>query len=729
VEPEIRGVAPQAEESAQTLPLHYYFFIVLRRKWVIIAALAFSLALATVITLRETKLYQASATMIIEETTPRVMDKVQEVTETPADSDKFYNTQVRLIQSSVVAQRAAVALGLDKDPKIAAGLTEKEAVEAAGATVLGCLSARAEKQSRVVTISCVDTDPERAARIANAVVQAYIDEVVTSRSLTTLDAVRFLATQADELRAKLERAERALYEFNEKNDLLATSFEESHRILSNNLLRLNEELSRVKADGILLRSQLEEARKVRKEKDPAVVAAMVGGSPVLSDLKHRRAELEKELMALRARYKEGHPKVLETSAALAAVDQACQKEIAQIYDGLEVKVQANEAQEKSLTQSIDKEMKRLLKLREREVEYNRLRREVEHSKEVYALVARRLKETELTRPLQQSNVRRLEPAVAPQAPFKPDLRTNLLLAFVLGLLGGFGLALLFEFLDDSVRSPEDVEQIVGVPLLGILPTIEPCRGKPTEVIERARAEHVLHRPTSLAAESCQTIATNIFSLFLKTQPKALMIASASADAGKTLCAINLAMSVAGRGRRVLLVDTDLRRGRLHKAFGVPRADGIYEILTQDKDFTSCLRETAHKNVLLLTSGNLPEKVTPLRLLELPEFAQLVEKLKESFDLVVFDSPPLGVVADGVHIGSLCDGVVLVARYRRSSRRALRAAVQALETAQVRVVGCVLNDLAPSTPQYRYYKAYGYAYRGRYGYAYGEGYAEEPEDRA
>ena len=718
--PEAQRGPATGEERAAPLPLHQYWFILVRRKWLILAALALSLGVTTFVTLRQTKLYLASATMILEETAPRVVDKVQDVSEAPLDSDKFYNTQIRLIQSTAVAQRAATALGLERDARYTGGATGAEALQAAGDAVLGCLSARAEKHSRVVTISCVDPSPERAAKIANAVVQAYVDEMQSSRTHTTLDAVKFLGTQADDLRKKLELAEQELYKFNKNNDLLATSFEESHRILSNNLFRLNEELSRIRAEGITLRAQADEARKARKTQDPAVAAALLGGGQILGDLKHRRAELHKELTALKARYKEGHPKVIETEAALAALDRNLQKELDQIYGGLEVKVRANQGQESALAAAIDREMKRSLKLREREVDYNRLRREVDYSKEVYALVARRLKETELTRPLQQSTVRKLEPAMAPFGHFKPNLRNNLMLAVVIGLLLGLGLALGLEFLDDTVRSPDDVEQSVGVPLLGIVPTIEPCRGPPTDAIERARAEFIVHHPTSPVAEACQTVATNVYSLFLKTPPRVLMIASANPQQGKSLFALNLAMTVGGRGKRVVVVDADLRRGRLHRVFGVPRPGGLYEILAKEQPYTECLRETTSPHVSLLTAGSLPEKVNPIRLLELPDFGRLLGQLREAFDLVILDSAPVGMVADAVHIGALCDGAVLVARYRQSSRRGLRAAVQQLETGQVRVVGCVINDLDPRSSQYGFYRSYGYGYRLGYGYGYGYG---------
>jgi len=178
--------------------------------------------------------------------------------------------------------------------------------------------------------------------------------------------------------------------------------------------------------------------------------------------------------------------------------------------------------------------------------------------------------------------------------------------------------------------------------------------------------------------------------------------------------------VGGRGKRVVVVDADLRRGRLHRVFGVPRPGGLYEILAKEQPYTECLRETTSPHVSLLTAGSLPEKVNPIRLLELPDFGRLLGQLREAFDLVILDSAPVGMVADAVHIGALCDGAVLVARYRQSSRRGLRAAVQQLETGQVRVVGCVINDLDPRSSQYGFYRSYGYGYRLGYGYGYGYG---------
>jgi polysaccharide biosynthesis transport protein len=435
---------PTSGDERATPGPRRYRVVLLRRKWLILLVLALSLGLTTFVTLRQTKRYLASATMILEEAKPRGGDRGPDPAAQALELDTFFNTQLRLIQSSAVAQRAATALGLDQDAKFTGGAKGTEALQAAGDAILACLSARAERHGPVVTVSCVDPSPTRAARIANAVVQAYVDELQSTGSHPARDAARLLGTQADELRQKLEQAERELYEFNKRNDLLATSFEESHRILSSNLFRLNEELSRVRTEGITLKAQADEAKKTRKTQDPAVAAALLGGGQALDDLKHRRAELTKELSALKARSPEGGPKVTEAEAAIAALDKSLQKELDQIYGGLEIKLRANQGQETALVQAIDKEMKRSLKLREHEVEYNRLRREVEHGKEMYAVVGRRLQETELARPTQPWRVRTVEPAVAPRRHFKPDLGLNLLLAAALGLLGGLGLALARE---------------------------------------------------------------------------------------------------------------------------------------------------------------------------------------------------------------------------------------------------------------------------------------------
>jgi succinoglycan biosynthesis transport protein ExoP len=714
VSPEAPPSSSSSPDEGRGVPLLQYWFIILRHRWLIVLMVLLMAGGATLLTTRQTKLYRATASMIIEESGPRVMDKVQDVTESALDADKFYNTQLRIIQSHAVAVRAATALGLDRDPAVTGGANGPEALESAAGAVQGCLSASLEKHSHVVNVSCVAPNPERAARVANGVVQAYIEETQANRISTSVDAIRFLGDQADDLRQKLERAERSLHDFNRQNDLLATSFEESHRILSSSLFRLNEELSRVRAEGITLKAQLEEARRVRQA-DPVVAAALLGTGQALGDLKHRRAELQRDLTALRARYKQDHPKVIEGEAALGSLERNFQREIEQIYSSLELKVRANESQDLKLTRAIEGEMKRSLKLREKEVEYNRLKREIETGKEIYGLVSRRLKETELTRPLHSSNVRRLEAALPPAGPFRPDLRRNVLMALVLGLFAGLGLAFVFEFLDDSVRTPEDVERSVGVPVLGFVPSIEPQRGPPSDAIECARAEHVAHHPTSPIAEACQTIATNTFSLFLKTPPRALLIASAGPWEGKTLVAFQLAASIAARGRRVILVDADLRRGRVHRVIGGSRSGGVYEILANERSIEELVRTTGMPNVWALTTGALPEKMNPLSLLELPDFARFAAKLRETYDLVIYDSAPVCVVADAIHVGAVCDGAVMIARFRRASRRALRAAVQQLETAQVRVVGCIINDLDPRAHHYAYYRSHG-AYRFGYGYA-------------
>jgi capsular exopolysaccharide synthesis family protein len=278
------------------------------------------------------------------------------------------------------------------------------------------------------------------------------------------------------------------------------------------------------------------------------------------------------------------------------------------------------------------------------------------------------------------------------------------------------LALLLDLFDDSIKTPAEAESELKHPLLGIMMQIPQAALRPDgpkQDAEITRAEHIVKNPRSLVAEQCQSFTTQIFSLFMDKPPRALMVVSAAIEDGKTLVALHLASTVAARGKRVLIIDADLRRGRLHRTFQLGRGGGMYELVTQKITADEACRRTWIPNVDVVTTGDVPLKLSPLRVFEHPELGRVLAGLKERYDLVVIDTPPVPLVSDALLLADHVDGAVAVARAKKTSRALTRRLTEQLVGARVNLVGWLLNDLSAAELKSKYYYRYGY---GR-GYAY------------
>jgi capsular exopolysaccharide synthesis family protein len=325
----------------------------------------------------------------------------------------------------------------------------------------------------------------------------------------------------------------------------------------------------------------------------------------------------------------------------------------------------------------------------------------------------------------------LDAATVPGAPVSPNVPRAVLIALALAVIGAFGFALLLESLDNTIKSQEDVEKTVGVAFLGVVPTMdleqtgqEPSSPSVAALLKAGsvRDLYVLSHPQSSAAECCRAIRTNILFMTPDKPARSLLITSAGPQEGKTTVAANLAITLAQSGLRVLLVDTDMRRPRLHRVFGVASSsNGLSRAIVAECEVTEVIRETGVPNLFLLPCGACPPN--PAELLHAERFRRIVDELTQKFDRVIFDSPPVGAVTDAAILSRLTDGTVLVAKGRHTTRDSLtRAYRQISGEGTVNVLGCILNDLDLSRRG-----QYGYYYYSRYGYYYRQEPAESGSD--
>jgi capsular exopolysaccharide synthesis family protein len=698
-----------------------------RRKWVVLGVATVVAALASAYTLRQPKVYAASTSLIIDVTAPRILDgEVKEVMGEERSNywfnKEYYATQSEIITSRAVSSRVVDKLGLGNDASFL-GLAhikdEKARVQAMQASdAVGLLQSRIRvlpgKDSRVMNIAVEDGEPPRAALLANEVAAAYMAENLALKLRTTEDARSWLEGRLGELEHQSKTSEMAVYDFKKDADMLSTSLESRMSIVSERINTYNVNLTEVRTRIAALQARVEAIQRLRKAAgdDETWAEALPGAAKdgPIQDLKTRYVEQRSVCAELTERYLPEHPKLLECSRKLAVMREDLLKSLGNVVLAAETELAEGVAQEKNLVKLLETAKAEAFVVNKKAIEFDRLKRESDNNQRLYELVLKRLKDIELSGLLRTSNVRVLDAARPAFAPVRPNVQRNLMVGLVMGLLAGLGMALLMEVLENSVATQADVEERLGLAFLGIVPRIE--GSKPA----KERDLYVHRAPKSSVAECCRAIRTNLLFMSPDKPFKTLVITSSGPQEGKSTTSINLGVAMAQSGNRVLLLDTDMRRPRLHRAFGVPNELGISSLVVGEGSLDTAVKSTEVPNLFVLPCGPLPPN--PAELLHTRAFAEILKAASERFDRILLDSPPLNAVADAAVLATQCDGVVLVLKAGRTNRESARRALRSLADVQARMYGAVLNDV--DLRAQRYGDAY-LAYQG-----YGQ-YAEESKD--
>jgi capsular exopolysaccharide synthesis family protein len=432
----------------------------------------------------------------------------------------------------------------------------------------------------------------------------------------------------------------------------------------------------------------------------------VATSIAIGQIKLRYLETRAECADLRSRYGDDHPRL-----------QACEKKLDETRQGMrdEIKTALNAARqefqeviktERNLQGLLTETKTDAFGLNQYERDYLELKRSYDNNQRLYELVLKRLKDTGVSGMLQVSNVRILDRARPATRPVRPDLVRNMALALLIGLLGGVGLAFAAEALDQTITSQQQIEERLGLTFLGIIPSIERAK-------DGSAQDLVVHtEPKSAVAECLRAVRTNLLFMSPEKPLKTIMVTSPGPQEGKTTTATSLAITMAASGNRVLLVDADMRRPRIHRIFGIANGAGLSSLILGEGTLTGLALATVVENLFVLPCGPVPPN--PAELLHTAAFQRLLNEMSGSFDRVIIDSPPIGVVADAVVMATHMDGTLMVLKAGQTSRDVARQAVRQLSDVKAPLFGAVLNDLDLTDQKYGQY-----AYYYRYGYYYGD----------
>lgn len=646
-----------------------YVRAVYRRRWLALPIFVAVVAGTATYVYRAVPIYEARATMLVEPEEPTVVTFKQVLEEDASDD---LQTHQEVLQSRAVAERTVEAANLAALPDFA---------DASPSAMLGYvrsgLRVSLVRGSRMVNIAFRSPDPELAADIANAHARAYIDQDLEHRFTASADATQWLATQLAEERKRVERAESDLQEFREKHDAL--SLKDGQDIVVQKLADLNAAVTRAKTNRIEKEARYRQVQAI--EQDPVALSAFpaILSNSFVQQLKADVAVLQREFAQLSETLGERHPTLLEKKTALSTAEKRLAAEITRVLDAIRSEYQGALAEEVSLTRALDEQKREALTLNRRGIEYAALEREAESNRQVYQSLLQRAKETGVSRELRATNLRIVDLARPPAAPVFPRKTYSLIVSVILGLLLALGAVFVAELLDDRVKTPEDLTEQLGQPCLGIVPEL---RGR-----DRSAAI-MLREPPPHFSEAVRGLRTSIVTSSREAPSRSLLVASASEGEGKTLVAGNLAIALAQTGQRVVLIDADLRKPRLHELLDQSLEPGLTDVLTGNATLADVLRTTAVPGLTLVAAGRPTEQASEL--LASAAFDQLFALLTEHFVWVVIDSPPVLSVTDANVVAARTNGVALVIGAGRTSARAARLALEELDRAGGHIVGAILS---------------------------------------
>ena len=718
------------EKSEREVHLRDYLKVVLRRKWVVIAFFVIVVVTVAINTFSMQPIYRATCQVLIERESPRVV-QIEEIMKTDALwGFDYYQTQYEILKSTIIAQRVIKELNLVDHPDfnrkakkfnfnpthailtVLRGIRNLFAAprnisknpgsqqpsdrnaQLVGA-YLGRIKIQPIKESRLVNISFDAYNPELAAQAANTHAKLYIENSWERKISTSQDAVRWLNQQLKDVKRRLETSEEELQRYRKENDLVSIDFGKKQNIIASKLSGLNDALTQANTTRIEKENLFRELHRISKNPDMIESMPSAVNNTLIQNLKAQYFELGAQYSELSQKYGAEHPQMIRLRSQIKEIKGKIILELKKVAQSIETEYRLARAKEQSLINALDQQKKEALELNQKEIQYNVIQREVETNRSIYESLLRRLKEASLSEDLKVTNISIVDPARVPGGPIAPNKQRNLLMSIVVGLMGGIGLAFFFEYFDRSVKSSDEIENQLGLPFLGYV-------------------EHMNSTSSKGVAEEIRTISTNILFSIPNNMSKAVLITSAAAEEGKTLLSVNLAIVLARAGKKVLLIDTDMRNPKIHSVFNVKRTPGLSDFLTQEVDLSSVFWRTSTKGLYGISAGT--STPNPVELLMSQRMATFIKNMRENFDFIVFDATPVMMLSDPLTLASLVDGVVVVIRSGITPRPTIKKAVQQLERVNARVIGAVLND---HDVKHESYYSYSY-YRKYYNRYYGEG---------
>jgi len=701
-------VAPAAAAQQQRhVTLGEIWRVVMKWWWLIAGIILACLLAAFAISSMIQPVYRASATLEVnrEGIQPVQMGELQPL---QIQDREFLNTQAGLLQSRQLAERVARSLNLANDPSVISDELPPAARErVAMGMVAGSMKVEPVRESRLLRLLVEHTNPELAARIANSYTENFIRSSLERRFEANSYARNFLEQRLAQTRRRLEDSERQLVAYARQQGIVTTNVDSGtgeggrseQPIDAASLEAVNQSLQQARTERITAEQRFRQAQGNRSTTE-------VLANPTVQALTAQRAELQAQYQEKLGIFQPDYPQMVQLRSRIQALDSSIAQETRNVSSSLRSELAAAQARENALSQRFESLKAGLLNLRQRSIQYTILQREVDTNRALYDTLLQRYREVGVAGGVGQNVISVVDPAEVPGAPFKPNLPLNILIGLGAGLVLGFGAAFALEWMDDTIKTPEDVTSKLGLAPLGVIPTT----GKgdsPTESLADARSQ---------LSEAYQSVRTALQFSTEHGVPKTLSICSTRAGEGKSTSALSIAHSIATLNARVLLIDADLRKPTFR---GSGKSKGLSSLLAGSDELDASIHPTNYENLYLLPAGKVPPN--PAELLAGERLGMLLDRLKEQFDHIVIDGPPVLGLADAPLLASHCESTLMVCEAGKIRRVAALSSVARLRSVDANLVGCILTKFSATKSGYGY--GYGYGY-GDDRYAYREG--DEPK---
>jgi len=698
-----------------------------KRKWLILSIAAAFVTIGAVRTLMQTPLYTATVRLQIDRNVARIVEGGNIAPVEDSDS-QFMRTQYELLQGRTMAERVASALKLGNNPEFfkprefsllgaimglvkpakessAGGRKPLDLDRAAAGIILGNRSVRPVTGSRLVDITYSDPVPVQAQRIANNFADAFMASNVDKRFQANASAKIFLEDKIQQLKLRLEDSEKKLLEFAEQQQILdvnpkSSDVTEKASIVESELASASAALGALAGE----RAKNEQLWRQVEQSDGINLPQLLSNS-VINGLRSKRKDLVVEYQQKLETFKPNYPGMVQIQNQIQEIDRQVMSEAETLRESLKATYESSLGQEEEIKQRIESLKHEVLDLQRRSIQYNILKREVDTNRELYASLLQRYKEVDVASGVASNNVFVVDRATLPGSPSSPNLTRALLMALMTGLGAAFAGAYFLERMDDKVRSVEQVELVSGLSVLGVIPQVKN--------VDKEAAD-----PRSGWSEAYRSLCTALQFSTENGLPRSLAITSSGPSEGKSYTSLAIAKHFASLGRKVLLVDGDLRNPSLHSRLGTDNAVGFSNYLTGACAPPEVMQKTEIPNLAFMASGPLPPNAADL--LGSARVLSLLSVGAEVFDLIIIDGPPVLGLADAQLLSSAAAGTIFVVAAGATRIGNIRGALRRIQLARGSLIGAVLSKYDAKTAGYGYGYGYGHGYGYGYGYAYGYG---------
>lgn len=754
-------------EKKREVNLIEYWSVIVKRKWVIMTFAGTLIFFTGVFSFFATPKYKSKATLLIEEETSGILSIDDTFGYQPRvfKDLRFFNTQLKLLESESLAERVARKMNLLSRSEFGAGKNPKKGLIASAKDLISFKWITPKKKSKgkkskyltpsdpyseivkevqknikvnpirdtkLVEVSFTSPSPILSTEIVNTLSEEFIDFSIEKRYKTTQQASDFLDEQIANLRDGLAARERELQKYSQEKELFFLSDTESSVV--SKFADLNKAFTQAQIDRINKEASYRKLKNLKVDSLPRTLE-----NRIIQDLERDYTIIKNEYEEKSIIYKPDYPEIIKLKAKLDSMREELKGEIKKAVDLAEAEYQSALKEESSLKNLLEKQKADVVRMNSNSILYNSLKIEVDNNRTLLNSLVERQSETLVSARLgglNTSSISIIDKAKVPKDPVSPKKKLNLFLALLMGVFGGVGLCFFFEYLDNTVKGSEDVEKLVGLPSLGVIPFLPPegvkkkmrhvyysrhgySYGKenpgsenPLPEIKQIELVNHLH-PRFSISEDYRTVRTSILLSHAENPPKTILFTSALPKEGKTATVVNMAVAFSQLEERVLIIDADLRQPRLHRIFEVRNLRGLSGYLTGNVSLENAIQETSVENIWILPSGVIPPN--PAELLNSKRMKEMIEEVNKRYDVILVDTTPVLAVIDAVIVSSLVDSTVFVIKAGELTHKPFLNAVEELRRVKAKIIGVLFNELKMTRGDYSFMNYYRY-YRQHY---YGE----------